>query len=412
MSKILIAVVGFCLAVPAPIQAQTASTSEPITLKDLKTPVSPGFQLLGVAPTDIDRPATPRAFAVALLSALQKGDTVLPNGFAMEVAPYWLLPHDRLEFTTYINPGVGQSLRQTFSISVASTKAAAPPADAAAKLMDLGVGFRTSPWSGRATPQVEKLRVAIVTAAAQASVVDTLLDQITPSVGSLPAGVARTIAQLRAGQHPNLSNDWFDTLTQVLQEALGANGDATIVRNTLTKMRADGDAARKKAALELQRANQKRVGFTLDVAGAFVTRTAEAEGAGARLTREGVWITTGYSNADLSFLGLARYVGNSEDPSSKTRLFDAGFRFTGTAGDLTASLEAIHRRDTSAVRARRTASKVIAVLEYKVSEDVMLTSSFGKDFDDTHFGRNGSTIGVLGVSFGLGGRPILGASGK
>ena len=113
MSKILIAVVGFCLAVPAPIQAQTASTSEPITLKDLKTPVSPGFQLLGVAPTDIDRPATPRAFAVALLSALQKGDTVLPNGFAMEVAPYWLLPHDRLEFTTYINPGVGQSLRQT-----------------------------------------------------------------------------------------------------------------------------------------------------------------------------------------------------------------------------------------------------------------------------------------------------------
>jgi hypothetical protein len=411
MRKPLAAVFALCLSSSALAQAQTP-TPEPITLRDLKTPVSPGFELLGVAPTDIDRPATPRAFAVSLLSALQRGDTVLPDGFAMEVAPYWLVPHDRLEFKTYINPNVAQSIRQTFSISVASTKAVTPPIDAIAKLMDVGVGFRTSPWSGMATPEVEKLRVAIVTAAAQASVIDALLDQITPALGTVPSNLATAIARLRAGPHLNLSNDWFDQLTRTLQIALGANGDATIVHDTLMKMRIDGDATRKKAALELQRANQKRTGFTMDLAGAFVTRTTDAQGSGARLTREGVWVTTGYSNAELSFLGLARYVGNSEEASSKTHLFDSGFRFSGTTGDLTASLEAIYRRDLSSVRVLTTASKVVAIFEYKVSEDITLTSTFGKDFDDTHFGRNGSMISILGVSFGLGGRPAVSTTDK
>jgi hypothetical protein len=47
------------------------------------------------------------------------------------------------------------------------------------------------------------------------------------------------------------------------------------------------------------------------------------------------------------------------------------------------------------------------VFEYKVSEDVRITSTFGKDFQDTRLGLTGSTISVLGMSFGLGSRPTV-----
>src|SRR5262245_49784361 len=118
MSKHVLAVLVCAIALPVAAAAQ-APNAEPIKLTDLKTPASPAFQLLGIAPTDVERPTTPRAFAVSLLSTLQKSDSVLPNGFAMEVAPYWLVPHNQLQFSTYINPSPAQSIRQTFSISVA-----------------------------------------------------------------------------------------------------------------------------------------------------------------------------------------------------------------------------------------------------------------------------------------------------
>src|SRR4051812_4001309 len=232
MTKHLILLVVCLFALPQSLVAQNSpappANMEPIKLRDLKTPAAPAFQLLGIAPTDVERPTTPRAVAVSLLSTLKQGDTVLPNGFAMEVAPYWLVPHSRLEFGTYINPSPAQSLRQTFSISVATSKAQSPPAEAAAGLLDIGIGARTSPWAGRASAAVEKLRTAIFVSLAQASVVDALLDQIGIPVGIVPPPIAATLEQLRSAAHPGLTDAQattiFDNITKALRQALGASG--------------------------------------------------------------------------------------------------------------------------------------------------------------------------------------------
>ena len=419
MTKHLILLVVCLFALPQSLVAQESAappaTMEPIKLSDLKTPAAPAFQLLGIAPTDVERPTTPRAVAVSLLSTLKQGDTVLPNGFAMEVAPYWLVPHNRLEFGTYINPSPAQSLRQTFSVSVAASKAQLPAADAIAGLLDIGIGVRTSPWAGRASAQVEKLRTAIFVSLTQASVVDALLDQIGIPVGIIPPAIATTIEQLRSAPHPGLTNAQattiFDNITKALRQALGASGTDAQMRTALLQLRAAGDASRKKAALELQNANQKRLGFTLDVAAAMVARTSDAQGSDTRVTRQGVWTTTGYTADAVSLLGLVRYVGNSDDPASKSHLLDAGIRVIGMLGDLTASLEAIRRRDFSTVRVSDSASKAVITLEYKVSEDITITSSFGKDFGDTRLGHDGTTVSLLGVNFGLGSRPVLPVTG-
>ena len=417
MVKHLIAVAGLTLAIPALAAAQDAakpSSSEPVTLKDLKTPASPSFQLLGIAPTDVERPTTPRAFAVSLLSALQQSDTVLPNGLAIDVSPYWLVPHNRLEFATYIDPSIAQSVRQTFAVSVATTKATVPASEPGA--IDIGIGVRTSPFAGHSTPQVAALKTAIFVSLAQASVVEALLDLIGTPTQPVPGNVATLINQLRSAAHPGLTDAQFtsmlDGLVGTMERALGAKTDAAILREALLKLRTDGDAARKKAALELQSANQRRIGFTLDIASAFVTRTSDNGRGGTRVTREGVWSTAGYNNEHVSLLGLLRYVGNSENRTSRSDLLDLGARLLGTLGNLDASFEFVSRLDNSSAKVDDSTYKAVANLEYKVSEDVSISATFGKNYGDTRLGRPSGTLTLLGVNFGLGPRPMLPVTAK
>jgi len=399
----LLTIIGVALALPSLASAQGAS-AEPITLKDLKTPASPAFQLLGVAPTDIERPTTPRGVATTLLSALQKSDTLLPNGFAMEVSPYWLVSHPKLEFSSYMMPAVAQSISQTFSVSVAVTKAAA--ADAATNAIDIGVGFRTSPLFGNPTTETKRLAIVVHTSAASDSMIDALIALI-PDAGQLPSDVTAAVAQLERAAHPGVSDGDYKIIFDGVRVAVSGKTSAE-ARVALNRLR--GDETRKKAAQDLQTASQRRVGVTLDVAGALVTRTTDLQDSRARLTRGGVWATGGYSGEYVSALGLGRYIRNSDDPLASSDLFDTGGRISASIHDFTASFEAIHRRDVSTERVLDSATKATVTLEYKVSEDLSVTSTFGKDFDDTHFGHKASTITLLGVSLGLGQRPNVSAN--
>lgn len=394
-----------------------ASSSEPITLKDLRTPSAPAFTLLGVSPTDIERPTTPRAFAVSLLSAVQRGNNgLLPNDFSLEVAPYWLTPHPGLDFETYANPHPVQAIRQTLSFSVATAKVPAAQAGAATDLMDIGIGVRASPWAGRTGKDVATLKAAITVANTRAALIDALIALLGTPRRALPDPPSTTLLRLRNAPHAGLTDEqhtaMFDEVTGAIEQALAASSDPALMLAALRKLRTDGDAARKKAALELQTANQKRIGFTLDLAGGLVTRTLEAETSHARVTRTGVWATPGYNDDHLSILGVVRYLRNTDDPVMAADLVDLGGRFVGTVGDLTVSFEAIRRSNRSPLRVRDSTERAVVNFEYKVNEDVTITSTFGKDYGDTRFGYDGTTISLLGVNFGLGARPGLPVNAK
>jgi hypothetical protein len=79
----------------------------------IQTPPSPAFVLLGIEPASLNKPTTPRAAAVNLISAVQQGG-------ALEVAPYWLKSHHDLTFEKYMNADLGQTIIQTLSISFAT----------------------------------------------------------------------------------------------------------------------------------------------------------------------------------------------------------------------------------------------------------------------------------------------------
>ena len=120
--------------VASPAHADAAgppNTDLPADLIVLRTPASPAFVALGVSPTEVQRPTTPAAFASDLVSSFrgQSNSLVLPQGFALEVAPYWLAPRYDLTYTEYAKEG-WQSLYRNATLSIATT--ATPPSAPAA----------------------------------------------------------------------------------------------------------------------------------------------------------------------------------------------------------------------------------------------------------------------------------------
>src|SRR5262245_30927052 len=85
----------------------------------LNTADAPAFVVLGVAPTEIQRPSTPRALAVSLGSLVTGGGSTfnVPKDIAIEFAPYWLFPHRQLSITGYRDDWLLRPLR-TLSLSI------------------------------------------------------------------------------------------------------------------------------------------------------------------------------------------------------------------------------------------------------------------------------------------------------
>src|SRR5207245_1874358 len=89
----------------------------------------------------VKRPTTPKALAASLLAAT--GDLqFLPRNYAIDVAPYWLAPHPTLTYQQFHNPGLWQSIKQTASISLATSRSSGtgivPDSGTA-----IGLGMRT-----------------------------------------------------------------------------------------------------------------------------------------------------------------------------------------------------------------------------------------------------------------------------
>lgn len=94
-----------CFFMNEKLQAQNVSVN------DLRTPASPGFILMDEAPASVEKPTTPQGFALNVLSLRQGG--------ALEVAPYWLVPHPNLGFNQYARGEF--PILQTLSVSIATT---------------------------------------------------------------------------------------------------------------------------------------------------------------------------------------------------------------------------------------------------------------------------------------------------
>lgn len=132
------------------ITTHAAAQTEPPDLLVMRTPNSPAFVALGVSPTEIQRPTTPAAFAADVVSRFRSsdGNLTIPQGLAVEVAPYWMVPHYDLTWKDYANEAFSSIYRNaTLSLATAPTAPAAPAASGEtppSSGTDLALGVRTT----------------------------------------------------------------------------------------------------------------------------------------------------------------------------------------------------------------------------------------------------------------------------
>ena len=88
----------------------------------LRTPDSPAFVILGVSPTEIQRPNSVKALSTSFGNSFTKDSTfIIPENIAVEIAPYWLFGHAELNYNDFIDAGFFCKLIQNLTFSVGTS---------------------------------------------------------------------------------------------------------------------------------------------------------------------------------------------------------------------------------------------------------------------------------------------------
>lgn len=135
-----------CCLCGTPFGADAQDTT-PISLDSLRPPPSAAFVLLGVTPSAVQRPSTPRAISTSFLSAAREAGGI-PDSYAVEFAPYWLSSRPSLTLADYETERVWPNLRRSLSVSFATAERERGPDGNPLPGTRFGIGVRALPLKG------------------------------------------------------------------------------------------------------------------------------------------------------------------------------------------------------------------------------------------------------------------------
>lgn len=376
--------------VPFALIAQTSSDTIP--LKDMIVPTSPGFNLLDISPTTVERPATVKQLALNVANTLQQSSG-LPQNFAMEFAPFWLFKHPNMSIFKYNGLLVNKKAdggreaksqqnilygARNFSVSLATAE----------KDSGQGVGVKTNFLA-------YSIKANIITVRKQRtldSLKKSILDLNAQLVDDTKKAAKKCAIYLRGDDHTKY-------LDCVEQETFIS--DSTVL---------DSLTSYYDTLLTI------RPAFTADIALASSTAFGNNSITESHGYRSGGWLTVCYSqplsfkkNKTLSDLykqtnyiniyGIGRVLMEDSTTDFKTftryTYWDFGGRVELEFDRLAISFESVHRSvmENSALNSSRN----VGILQYKVNDNFYLTGTFGKNF-----GGQSNLLAFLGLNFGFG----------
>ena len=329
------------LAAAVRLQAQS------VTLEQLLPPSAPALVLLGIEPSSVQRPETPKALAATVLS-LASDRQALPKNIALEVTPYWLRPRPRFTFDDfYMN---GRSRRETIRLTM--MRSAAISLATAPRLIgqdtvgtSVSLGARVLVWPGRPSALLRDLR-------------------------GRAAGVLGRCSALPVDRIDECQRAFTDSLRQ----------------------------------------NLEPVGFVLQLAfGAGAGFPGDTVDRG-RLRRAGVWLSPSYRlPSAVELIGVARWLHDNptDGEAANANLWDAGARVRWKASPLLAlSAETIGRWGRGGSAEEQRTSRYGGVIEFRAREDFYLFYSFGKDFAAADAPRS-RLLSTIGINIGFGTKPVV-----
>jgi hypothetical protein len=361
-------------ALTATAAAETAA-DEVADFDKIRAPDSPAFAILGVSPSEIQRPTTPTEVSVALGSFVSAGSLVVPDSLAVEVAPYWLFAHPELTGEAMAESSPGQAMLRNFTVSLGSNTRTSSVEDGMGGMVeesetDLALGLRTRWLDGRKRvvcwADVEAAAQAIAEKQGTVLAAETVAIAARYPVQSIPDGASE--AERRAVIKRN------DAATKALEKEID------LVRAREFEKAAAERVQLSEVAAKCVEASAARTGLVGDVALAASFRFPERAFEDREWQAAGGWVTLAAQGKSHNLVGLARLLAEHEvEGNDRNLVADAGARYIHVRGRYALSTEVIYRYLTEDVPDQH-------LLRVGVSADVRVygsgwvTATFGRDF--------------------------------
>ncbi|MFT3703478.1 MAG: hypothetical protein QM802_13970 [Agriterribacter sp.] len=385
-----------------------------ITVDLLSAPASPASNLLGIAPSDIDKPTDVSSFMLSLQSA-SNSFTKLPSNYAVDIAPYWLFKKSKKgDITT---KGFGESsginvIKQTLVLSFAIRSPDSLEGSALnAKSIYGGFGFKFSFLRGKYDNSTNEALKKIK------ALQDIRLRHLDKVMTGYKANVDPDVIELRQKR-----KDLFKDKTKPEEiNAVRASAEFIDIENQLNKKLADykeKEKTEQEDALDQEIQNiastfqTYRMGWTWDLAGGISTEFRNMQFNNSKIYNAGVWTTFGYTDTTYGAgLMILRLLHNPDQIFAKDNAvndignittFDAGVRYIyeRPQSKFSASVEAIYRSVLTA-NTIDPSWRIVFNADYRILPNQKLTFSIGRNFDGT-ITKAGNLIAALTFLKGFG----------
>ncbi|WP_264534916.1 porin family protein [Flavobacterium sp. N1736] len=389
--KKIIRIIVINMIIISSVQAQEESM---VKLKDLKTPNSPGFQILDVAPTSIEQPTNPKAFAASLMSLTSNG-TAIPKNFAMEFSPFWTFKSDSTSSVRkYLNipkdknskPNIFSGIFRKMSVSIASTSNDSTAGSLLKNTNYIAFGIRTNLITIRTKTQS---------------------DNISKSLSKY----SDRVRELRPYKEE------IEELEMQLANAADEDEEAKIIAKMTTLIAKQPNELEKalnddKEIQSYYKIFEELPIFQLDGAFAYSDALPDNKSDNKRFNRSGFWLNGAYNinnvtiddnllNGNFSIIGSVRFISdnvleaNTTDVFNRTNAFDYGGRIQYNIKDFSISYEYLKReysKDNSL-----NSDRSVGLMEYKLNDNLYFTGTYGKNF-----GQENTLFTLFGINYGFG----------
>jgi hypothetical protein len=426
MRKYILSTAGILLVV-------ISTFAQEVDLKDLKTPNSPGFQLLDIAPSNIERPTNPKALAVNIFSLTNSG-TAIPKNFSFEMSPYWYLKNPNASIYKYLNIAPdGQAGKQNYfsgilnklSVSAISSFSDSTRGSMLKNTNYISVGARTNLFTFRTTAQSQKMKLTI-------AAIGKKFRELTPELNKSKLDLL--IATQKAKRDTQRLGLQIDQAEKSLTEARQNHTDTLVWLEKIAKYQDELDQTIAKVAKGLidrdQLDSNKNVRLEkaikedkktqelltdlnepplIQIDAAWARSWAFPGNAfeGKRFNREAVWLNGTFAfstNKPTNVVSLtvsSRWMNDNLLADTTKNIFvnkscfDWGGKFEYATGSFSFSFEYINRTYGNIKLAGNERS--IGMIQYKLSDGVYMVGSFGKNF-----GTGGNLFTLFGINWNFG----------
>lgn len=412
----------------------------PQNFEQLKPVANPAYMLLGVSPTNIERPTTPKEFVAGLQSATVNGK-LAPN-FAMEITPYELLSKNRKKDYTFkaydylLNKDWGTNLARSIGLSFATSESdtialgrlkkgtsaafglkmllvnGKPKKETVKALTNLAGAFEAEAPLFTLISLLKGISTSNITVERADKNLNTALNTATASIQS-----SASLTEKEKAIKIAVTEGKFELLKDQIQEV--AKNDTVNVA-TMIKLIEDERAeylANQNTNLRL--VNSKfafaREGFMLEANVGVLSHFEYNSWDSLRYAKMAIWLTPSYkwniskkdpsSTRSIDIIGLVRYTGNDIKVDSSSYI-DLGAKLQFTFNKISFSGEYIYRQLTQKPKSIHYdyTDRLSLNLEYVINNLITLKVSTGRTFDGNSMvydKPNDKIFAVGGINFSV-----------